>query len=290
MKKKLRSQGDDVGVFKELMLKDYVTLSGTILGTTAILMALLGAFYNYRFYVLIATFLWGGALCADLLDGWVARKLNQVNEIGKEIDSLSDGICFVAAPGVIIFSATLIEEFPFSPFPKEIVIIGIVFFVFCGIIRLAWFNVANTGEGYTGLVTPMSATILILVFVSRYHFNGIKDISPEFHLALSPLGDFLCHTVSLIVYMIILGVLNLSPILKFSGDMQKKRGIWVTFLIILGVFLVIMIILASVFFSLGSNIAVLVGYIFPLGFLFVVLAYVVYGFINYLNTRKKGET
>ncbi|MHA1264415.1 MAG: CDP-alcohol phosphatidyltransferase family protein [Candidatus Helarchaeota archaeon] len=275
-----------MSVFRELMVKDYVTLVGTITGTAAILLAILGAYYGDPFLILCATFSWGVALGADLFDGWVARKLNQVNAIGKEIDSLSDAVSFVVAPGIIILSATLIDEFPMAVFPKWIIFVGVLIFVFCGIIRLAWFNVANIGEGYTGLVTPMSAAIMVLLFISHYHFNRLLPINPDYYHALAPLTNLLMNPLALTIYMTILGGLNLAPILKYSGDMQKKRGTWVTILTILGIFIVLMIILAAIFNEMNQNLAILVGYIFPLAFLCCIIAYIIHGFINYLSQRK----
>ena len=272
--------------FNQLLLKDYVTLLGTVCATIAIFLAIMGLYYSDPQLILVATFSWGGAIMTDLFDGLIARKLNQTNEIGKEIDSLSDAVSFVVTPPVIILCAGLYGEFITYDIPW-ILLFGIIVFIFCGITRLAWFNVENTGEGYTGLVTPLSATILMLFYISHYHFTRLSTVWPEYHLALSPIANFFGNVISLSVLMIILGILNLAPILKYGLKMQKKRGIWKKYLIGLGIFLGIMIILAAIFTGLNQDIAIIVGHIFPLGFLFCVLGYVVHGFINYLNLRKK---
>lgn len=270
-------------------MKDYVTLSGTVTATLAILFALLGVFYADSFWILVATFFWAGAMICDLLDGWVARKLNQVNEIGKEIDSLSDAVSFVVTPGVIILSAGLNGEFVTTILPAETLIIGILIFVFCGILRLAWFNVEDTGEGYTGLVTPMSAAFIILLFVTHYHFNRLAAGWTEYYSLLQPIGNFFGNILVVIIIMIILGALNLAPFLRYSGNMQKKRGNWIIYLLILGVILTVMVILASIFSGLNPDIAILIGHTFPLSFLLCVLAYIIHGFIHYLALKRKGE-
>jgi len=274
-----------MSVFNQLLLKDYVTILGTVCATIAIFLAIMGLYYSDPQLILIATFSWAGALGTDLFDGLIARKLNQTNEIGKEIDSLSDAVSFVVAPPVIILCAGLSGEFVAYNAPW-ILIFGMIVFTFCGIIRLAWFNVENTGEGYTGLVTPLSAAILMLFYISHYHFTRLSTVWPDYHLALSPIANFFGNVITIVVIMIILGILNLAPILRYGLKMQKKRGVWKYYLIGLGIFLGIMIILSSIFAGVNQNIAIIVGHVFPLGFLFVILAYVVHGFINYLTSRK----
>lgn len=55
-----------------------------------------------------------GSLCifaalTDIADGYLARKLNQVSELGKIIDPLADKVCV----GVIIFRLFLIDQISF---------------------------------------------------------------------------------------------------------------------------------------------------------------------------------
>ena len=278
-----------MSVFKELQLKDYVTLSGTLFATISIFLSLLGILYSDALFVLTASFSWAGCIGADLFDGWIARKYNQVNKIGKELDSLSDAVSFVVVPSVIVLSGSLLGEFPIFALPKEGVVIGILAFIFCGITRLAWYNISDKGEGYTGLVTPLSATVVIMVFITQYHFNRLAIGWPAYHQVMTPISNFFSNTFSIVIYMVILGILNLAPFLHYGANMQKKRGAWVWILAIIGIFIGTMIILAIVFTGLNTNIAYFVGYIFPLSFLFCVIGYIVYGFLNYLTLKKKGE-
>jgi phosphatidylserine synthase len=277
-----------MSVFKELLLKDYVTLAGTLLATISIYLSLLGVFNADPLLILFATFSWGGCVITDLLDGWIARKLNQVNKIGKEIDSLSDAVSFVITPCVIIMSGSLVGEIPVFLLPKEGIIIGALVFAFCGITRLAWYNISDKGEGYTGLVTPLSAIITVMLFITQYHFNRLALGWPAYHQLMTPLNNFFSNTLSIVIYLIILGILNLAPFLRYGAKMQKKQGPWVWILTIVGIFIVTMIVLASIFTTLNVNIAYFVGYIFPLGFIFCVIGYILHGFLNYLALRKEG--
>ncbi|MHA1804136.1 MAG: CDP-alcohol phosphatidyltransferase family protein, partial [Promethearchaeota archaeon] len=84
-----------------LKLKDYVTLTGTTLGVIALIIGASGG----RESISLAFFLLVITLGTDLLDGWIARKMNTVNEIGIQLDSLSDSLTFGIAPGILIFIA-----------------------------------------------------------------------------------------------------------------------------------------------------------------------------------------
>ena len=60
---------------------------------------------NYRYYTAALAFI--GAV-SDWLDGVLARKFNQVTEVGKIIDPLADKITL----GVIVISLYLVGEIP----------------------------------------------------------------------------------------------------------------------------------------------------------------------------------
>ncbi|MFH1194079.1 MAG: CDP-alcohol phosphatidyltransferase family protein [bacterium] len=61
--------------------------------------------YSYR--LLLIGFYFIGYV-SDLLDGYLARKLNQISEFGKIIDPLADKICV----GIVVFKMYLISEIP----------------------------------------------------------------------------------------------------------------------------------------------------------------------------------
>ncbi|GAH43014.1 unnamed protein product, partial [marine sediment metagenome] len=84
-------------IIRLLKLKDYITLSGTICGIFALMVGILLNDLSLAFFFIM--------ICqgTDLLDGYVARKLNQVNKIGKEMDSLNDLFCFGVVPAMLIF-------------------------------------------------------------------------------------------------------------------------------------------------------------------------------------------
>lgn len=281
-----------MSVFKELMLKDYVTLFGTMFGTAAIILSILGVIEHISTggatnNIALACLMWAGAMTCDLLDGVVARKLNQVNQIGKEIDSLSDAVCFVVTPSILVLCASLSEEYEVFLIPKEGVMVGIFILIFCGITRLAWFNVSNKGEGYIGLVTPISAAFFVISYLSIHFFQALKVILPAYYNALHPVSFFFINTLSMLCYLIIFGIFNIAPFLRYGAKVQKRQGIWKKLIFVMAIPIIFTVIIGN---SLpGNEFAIFILHIFPLIFVLCIIIYVIYGFINYIMLKRRGE-
>ena len=126
-------------------------------------------------YNIAHIFLMAAGIC-DMLDGFVARRCKRTTEekrYGVELDSLADTISFVAFPVVIAFALGAREIY-------EAAILA--FFMLCGVVRLAFFNVhANSDDPvkyYRGLPVTFTALILPLAYIliSRYLPNEIMPI------------------------------------------------------------------------------------------------------------------
>src|SRR5438270_2637324 len=84
------------------------------------------------------TFFWVGtallpiAFVMDALDGQIARKSGQGSLLGKDLDSLADVVSFGVAPAGMAFAAGMRGGWD---------ALCLIFFVACGISRLARFNV-----------------------------------------------------------------------------------------------------------------------------------------------------
>lgn len=92
----------------------------------------------------------------DLLDGRVARMTGSTSEFGAEYDSLSDLVSFGMAPATLLFLWSL------QPFGR-IGWLASFFFVACGALRLARFNVQKkvlNKAYFQGLPIPMAAGIV----------------------------------------------------------------------------------------------------------------------------------
>lgn len=159
-------------MLKNLKLKDYATLLGTVCGALAIYFTIspLKAYRGAMFMIFFG-------VIADLFDGWVARKTGQFNDFGIQLDSLSDAIVFGVAPAVIIFiNYTEPDSVVINPgYPDWVFFISTIFLICAGIVRLAWFNVSQEKKVYQGMPIPMTATALCLLIFSDYFAWAINQ-------------------------------------------------------------------------------------------------------------------
>ncbi|MHA1725847.1 MAG: CDP-alcohol phosphatidyltransferase family protein [Promethearchaeota archaeon] len=198
-----------------LKLKDYVTLTGTTLGVIALIIGVFGGkeSVSLAFFLLVIT------LGTDLLDGWLARKMNSVNEIGIQLDSLSDSLTFGIAPGILIFIA-----FQRGELFDLILVVGCVCFVLGAILRLARFNISKT-RGYVGVPVPITALMLICFFYGNFFYIlAMNSENSSGSLAPFPLISYYL----LPFLLILMSWLNITTRVKFG---KKGKEIYILFLV-----------------------------------------------------------
>lgn len=107
----------------------------------------------------IAALLIFAAMVFDLLDGAVARKMNQTSRFGEELDSLCDAISFGVAPAFVILmnSSNLFH-------PRFLWVVSVTY-VLCVLVRLARYNAATNDEEsskdfFSGLPSPAAAALI----------------------------------------------------------------------------------------------------------------------------------
>lgn len=178
------------------ILPNTVTLCGMFCGFYAIMASFKGQQIYGAWAVLIAVIF-------DGLDGWVARVTHTTTKFGIELDSLSDLVAFGVAPAVLIYGWGL-HGFGRIGWGASF------FFVICGALRLARYNVqmgSTESKAFTGLPIPGAAVmiatlilfytevwgnlegrniiILLLPFllaglmVSTFRYHGLKEISSK---------------------------------------------------------------------------------------------------------------
>lgn len=133
----------------------------TMLNGIASFLAILLVSYDYRISIILIYVSFVG----DILDGKVARMLNETSEFGKNLDTLSDLISFGIAPMYILFSIVQTNIF---------VYIILSFYMMCVLYRLARFNVGanatatKTKTHFEGLPAhyPTIIMITLLWFIS----------------------------------------------------------------------------------------------------------------------------
>ncbi len=174
----------------------YITYFGALAAVCGLLLSFSYNNIDYAFVGMIVA-----AVC-DMFDGKVARHIKNRKEIekdfGVQIDSLADIVCFITIPAITIYCYGLNEIYQ---------IIILAFYVVCGIIRLAYFNVAMSDknkaiEYYQGLPVPVSVLIFGLVWL----FSKIWS----FDIAL--------------VYTILVPIVGLLHISKIK--IKKYTGSW----------------------------------------------------------------
>jgi CDP-diacylglycerol--serine O-phosphatidyltransferase len=119
-------------MIREFHLADFLTLANAACGTGAVFLAMLYTGSGVPAYFFAAAALAPVAFVFDVLDGYVARWRNRHSALGRELDSLADIISFGVAPAALGFAAGLRGGWD---------AVVLVYFVCCGVSRLARFNV-----------------------------------------------------------------------------------------------------------------------------------------------------
>lgn len=194
-----------------LKLKDYITLTGTTLG----LVALICGSFGTRGAISLGFFLISITFGTDLIDGYIARKTGTVNEIGRELDSLSDSLTFGIVPAILCF-----QGFKTGTFYDYFLAIGCICFALGAVLRLARFNISTSG-GYTGVPTPVTSLLILIYFYANYFyafaFGGLNYPFLEIAYSITP---FL---------LIFFGWLNITTYIKFG---EKGKSVYYLFIIL----------------------------------------------------------
>ncbi|UII54958.1 CDP-diacylglycerol--serine O-phosphatidyltransferase [Cytobacillus spongiae] len=99
------------------------------------------------------------AALLDRFDGMVARKLQIVSELGKELDSMSDIISFGVAPALLLYVGVLHEFGAPGAFFT-------IFYIGCGALRLAKFNISENNGYFIGLPITAAGCLLTLSYLT----------------------------------------------------------------------------------------------------------------------------
>ena len=119
-------------MIREFHFADWFTLGNAVCGTGALFssMTYLQTGYVERLYVAGSLILAG--LIFDVFDGRIARWRQKSSAMGRELDSLADVISFGVAPAVLAYACGMQGLY------DRLIL---VFFVACGVSRLARYNV-----------------------------------------------------------------------------------------------------------------------------------------------------
>jgi len=142
-----------------------------------------------------------------VLDGRIARARHQHSALGRELDSLSDVISFGVAPAALGFAAGMQGGWDAA---------ALVYFVCCGVSRLARYNVtAETLSGAGGKVdyfegTPIPTSVLLTAVLA---FAAWQDrIGEDLYGGALELGSWTLHP--LVLLFVLSGSLMISKTLR----------------------------------------------------------------------------
>jgi CDP-diacylglycerol--serine O-phosphatidyltransferase len=113
-------------------LADFLTLANAACGVAAVFCAMAYVGDQSLAWFYLAAMLAPAAFVFDTLDGKVARWRQQHSALGRELDSLADVISFGVAPAALAFAAGMRGGWDW---------VALIYFVCCGVSRLARFNV-----------------------------------------------------------------------------------------------------------------------------------------------------
>ena len=175
-----------VGFYNYTVILTYAGLCSTVFGMT---LALSGNLKGAILALLVS------GLC-DGFDGTIAKTRKRTEEekrFGIQIDSLCDVICFGVFPALFLYALGV---------RSAAGIAVMVFYVLCGVIRLAYFNVTEeTRQSQTNgarkeyIGVPISAAALATPFA--FLFRGL-------------LGD--AFPIAYAVWLLIVGFLFIAPV------------------------------------------------------------------------------
>ncbi|MBK9272719.1 MAG: CDP-alcohol phosphatidyltransferase family protein [Saprospiraceae bacterium] len=192
--------------------------------------------WDYTFLLL------GLCLLADLLDGLVARTLNQNSALGIQLDSLADVVSFGLVAGIMSYQLLLSHDIPGLAYLGFVLTLGAAF-------RLARFNLSThlNSKHFDGLPVPAMA-----VFFAGLNPLANSNNSFNYYSYLGPIP-------MVILILVLTGwMISKFPVIKVEPKPQWVKNYPLLCFVILGCFLfvimgyAIFMSVAIIFYSLYS--------------------------------------
>jgi CDP-diacylglycerol--serine O-phosphatidyltransferase len=192
-------------MIREFHLADWFTLANAFCGVGALFAVMTFLQTGDVDHIYFACGLIPAALVFDVLDGRVARWRQQSSELGRELDSLADVISFGVAPAAIAYGCGM------QGLWDRVVL---VFFVVCGVSRLARYNITAEKLSAGGDKvryfegTPIPTSLLLVVVLAVAAAQG--SLGANLWGGVLALGGFRLHP--LVLMFAVSGSLMISRI------------------------------------------------------------------------------
>jgi CDP-diacylglycerol--serine O-phosphatidyltransferase len=188
-------------------LADFFTLANAACGVAAVFCAIIHATRQSVSHFLAGSGLVVAALIFDVLDGRIARWRQKHSALGRELDSLADVISFGVAPAVLAFAAGMRGGWDW---------IALIYFVCCGVSRLARFNVtaeslaagADKVAYFEGTPIPTSVVLVAVLAYAAWQ----DRLGANLYWGVWSFGPWDLHPLALL--FIVSGTLMISKTLR----------------------------------------------------------------------------
>jgi CDP-diacylglycerol--serine O-phosphatidyltransferase len=194
-------------MIRDFHLADVFTLANGCCGTAAIFLAMEHVREARAGRVYGAALLVMAALLFDVLDGRIARWRHDASPLGRELDSLADVISFGVAPACLAYAVGM---------RGELDALALLFFVACGISRLARYNItAEALGGSAGKVayfegTPIPTSTVLVLLLAALAWMGRTGAGLPFGVVAA--GPLELHP--LVLLFVLSGSLMISKTLR----------------------------------------------------------------------------
>lgn len=145
-----------------------ITLLSVFCGFSSVVMSLNAASDHPEYFFRMAAFFLVLAGFFDGMDGRVARMTNTATEFGVQLDSLADVVSFGMAPAILAYRYGFFQLGINDPQIRYVGWAASFFFIACGALRLARFNVqvgSVDGRFFVGTPIPVGAACVAAVIL-----------------------------------------------------------------------------------------------------------------------------
>jgi CDP-diacylglycerol--serine O-phosphatidyltransferase len=180
-------------MIREFHLADWFTLGNACCGVGALFSVMTYLQTGAVWHLILACGLIPAALVFDVLDGRIARWRQRASAMGRELDSLADVISFGVAPAAIAYAAGMQGLY------DRIIL---VFFVACGVSRLARYNVTaeKLSEGSDKVKyfegTPIPTSMFLVLLIAFAAWQGA--IGPALWFGAVQIAGYTLHPLVLL--------------------------------------------------------------------------------------------
>jgi CDP-diacylglycerol--serine O-phosphatidyltransferase len=169
---------------------NFVTLLNLLSGGIAVIFAVEGDLSTAALFVFLG-------ILFDFFDGFIARKLNVVSDLGLQLDSLADVVTSGLVPALVLFHLFELSIAPSWDTHHILPYFGLLVLL-ASAYRLAKFNISTEQSNYfIGLPTPANALLILsLPLILSYQNNDSYNViilNPWFLIGATVLSSFLLN-------------------------------------------------------------------------------------------------